>query len=102
MESKDLFNEEKADSVSPDGRRRRLLIGLAATPAVLTLMNRSAWGAAQGEGPPCSMLLSLSLSRLPDHAIGPPEDIPACDDDQQGPPRDPPGQEVSSGNPNQP
>jgi len=37
--------EAKHDSHSRVSRRRALIAGLAAAPVVLTLMNRSAWGA---------------------------------------------------------
>jgi hypothetical protein len=38
-----------ADDAAKVSRRRALLAGLAAAPAVLSLMNRSAWGGAAGD-----------------------------------------------------
>jgi hypothetical protein len=39
-------------------RRRALIAGLAAAPAVLSLMNRSAWGAANNAHLSCNLVLS--------------------------------------------
>ena len=47
--------DESATRVS---RRRALLAGLAAAPAVLSLMNRSAWGAAENTQVSCTLVAS--------------------------------------------
>lgn len=58
----------KSSNEAHDARRRALIAGLIAAPAVLTLMNRPVWAAAGPGGPPgdpglnCSIALSLSAS----------------------------------------
>lgn len=66
--SADVRDRTESHSEPHDARRRALIAGLIAAPAVLTLMNRSVWAAAGPGGPPedpglnCSIALSLSAS----------------------------------------
>lgn len=49
-------DQEQPSGQSPDARRRALIAGLIAAPAVFTLMSRSAWAAVT----PCSLVSSFT------------------------------------------